>query len=602
MRSRQPYRLGRRQWMMGTFAALGAAGCHSPLVNFRSQSPEPDQPEVFQEPESLARLVREFASPSGLNLVNVESVALCLDLDGTGSDPPRSAHRDALVDEMETHEAYDPAEILARDDTSLVMLRALLPPGVHKDDRVDVEVTLPRGSKTTSLRGGWLMLSRMREHLYVPGSMRTGNVAALAQGPVLVDGVFIDDDSQELETRGRVLGGARVMNSRSFGLVMKEDHASGAKSALLATAINARFNQHKSGAREGVASPKNKQFIELLLPPRYKNNAGRYLRVVRNIAVGESPIALGERLQILEKMLMDPAFTEVAALRLEAIGDDAIPFLRKGLSSTEARVRFAAAEALAYMDDADAAPILGNAAEHERAWRWRALTALAAMDHVAALDALTHLLSVSSSEARYGAFVAMRVRNPRDTFVAGEVFNESFAFHRLEAGGEPMIHFSTRRRAELVLLGGEQTLEPPAFLFAGKHILIKGMPNGRLRVTRMAATESDDRVIMVEPEVSRLVRAITDLGGGYAEVYQALRDAKQNGYLSSKFVVDATPQAGRIRQEASPSNEPDGAVPDLFADGLTSSRRQSSSDLEEINPVDEEPTPQKGFLRRWKGE
>ena len=46
---------------------------------------------------------------------------------------------------------------------SLVVVRGYLPPGVQKGDRIDVEVVVPPKSKTTSLRGGYLLHSRLRE-------------------------------------------------------------------------------------------------------------------------------------------------------------------------------------------------------------------------------------------------------------------------------------------------------------------------------------------------------------------------------------------------------------------------------------------------------
>ena len=41
-------------------------------------------------------------------------------------------------------------------DCSLVLVSAMIPAGSHKGDPIDVEVTLPEGSRTTSLRGGYL--------------------------------------------------------------------------------------------------------------------------------------------------------------------------------------------------------------------------------------------------------------------------------------------------------------------------------------------------------------------------------------------------------------------------------------------------------------
>src|SRR5207253_10201019 len=60
------------------------------------------------------------------------------------------------------------------------------------------------------------------------------------------------------------------------------------------------------------------------------------------------------------------------------------------------------------------------------AFRWHALTALATMTHVAALDGLSDLLHVPSVETRYGAFRAMRIRNPGDPMTRGETLDKKF--------------------------------------------------------------------------------------------------------------------------------------------------------------------------------
>jgi hypothetical protein len=48
-----------------------------------------------------------------------------------------------LVDEMQTRSVGSPNTLLASPTTSLVLVRAVLPPGVKKDDRIDVQNGMP---------------------------------------------------------------------------------------------------------------------------------------------------------------------------------------------------------------------------------------------------------------------------------------------------------------------------------------------------------------------------------------------------------------------------------------------------------------------------
>ena len=208
-------------------------------------------------------------------------------------------------------------------------------------------------------------------------------------------------------------------------------------------------------------------------------------------------------------------------------------------------MRFYAAEALAYLDREEAAAVLAWAASNVSAFRWHALTALAAMDHVAAYETLNELLHVTSAETRYGAFRALRTRNAADPLVRGESLGGGFAYHVISSDGPPMIHFSKVQRPEIVLFGQHQPLVPPAFLCAGKDIMVKGLEDGRLRLTRFTNGDKEDQQETCDANVDQLIRSIVRLGGGYAEVVQALQEARQGGYLDSKVVVNAIARPDR---------------------------------------------------------
>src|SRR5262249_42973358 len=158
--------------------------------------------------------------------------------------------------------------------------------------------------------------------------------------------------------------------------------------------------------------PKTGEYIDILIHPRYKDNVSRYMQVLRNIAINESPSSLQARLVFLEQQLGDPLTSASAAIRLEAIGDDqAKEVLAHGLASNHREVKFYSAEALAYLDETSAVPVLAEVARNEPALRVNALAALSAMDDANAYDALRSLLEVKSAETRYGAFRALWAMN-----------------------------------------------------------------------------------------------------------------------------------------------------------------------------------------------
>lgn len=574
--------LPRRLFLAQGLAALGVsslaiAGCATPL--FRGQSPEDEAP-LPTDDEDRLELVGDFTRPVGLNWHKVEAIALVTKLDNTGSDPPPSPQRQMLIGEMQSHKINAADKILALPTVSMVILRGWLPPGVNKGDTFDVEVRVPGRSETTSLRGGWVMQSRMRPMEVLNGMITTGSVDALAQGDVLVDAVFEDGNDRVLETRGRLLGGGISAMSRKLGLAIGRGDASIRISTLVGKAINQRFYSVDAGVKQGVAEPQRDNFIELAVTPRYKHNLARYLRVIRNLPLKETPVERVERLQVLERKLEEPTSSGLAAIQLEAIGNEAVPVLKKGLASSDAEVRFYAAEALAYLDQPEASKTLAEAARNESAFRWHALTALSTVTHVTALDALTELLHVPSVETRYGAFRALRTRNPDDPTTKGELLAKKFRYHLIATTGEPLVHITRTRMPEIVIFGHEQRVKPTSFLFAGKKIMVQSLQNGDLSVRRYAAG-SDTVEETCPAELDKLIRTVVKVGGGYAEVVQLLQGAKKAGCLEARLAVEAVPRPDRKYYRD------DDPLPEAPAEGES----QSSENGDDSSELSRNPAP-----------
>ncbi|HEY4761135.1 MAG TPA: flagellar basal body P-ring protein FlgI, partial [Thermoguttaceae bacterium] len=381
--------------------------------------------------EHQTRLVGDIAVPFGLYPVRVEAVGLVTGLHGTGSDPAPSPQRAALLEEMQTRGVNNPNSILASGDTSLVLIQGFLRPGIQKGDRFDVELRVPGQSETTSLRGGYLLETRLREMAVLDNQVREGNVLALAQGPVLVDPLAEAKSDKVSACRGRILGGGIASKSRSLGLVLKPGHQNVLNSSRVANAVNKRFHTFQNGIKAGVAKAKTDEYIELTVHPRYKDNIARYVQVVRSLAVSESATERMERVLSLEHQLFEPVSAAEAAVQLEALGTDGAPTLLKALQSKDPEVRFYAAEALAYLDRREAAEPLGEIAREQPAFRVFALTALSSMQDFEAYEQLRDMLSSSSAETRYGAFRALWTMNKKDALVAGENLGGQFYYHIL---------------------------------------------------------------------------------------------------------------------------------------------------------------------------
>ncbi len=613
----------RRQflWIASSTAAMSLGGCSWFNGTMRSQSPDEPVAEEIHSP----RLVGDMAVPTGMHTVRIDAVGLVTGLHGTGSDPSPSPQRAALLEEMQRRGVTNPNNILASGDTSLVLVQAWLRPGIQTGDRFDIEVRIPSQSETTSLRGGYLLETRLSESAVLEARLHRGTTLAKAQGPVMVDPTADPKKDHIAACRGRILGGGIAMKSRDLGLVITPEHKSVMNSSKVANAVNKRFNTFSNGHKEGVAKAKTDELIELKVHPRYKDNITRYMQVVRAVSISETAPERMQRISSLEGELLNPETAADAAVQLEAVGAEGIDILLKGVKAKDPEVQFYAAETLAYLDRHEAAEPLGLIARDQPAFRVYALTALSAMQDFAAYEQLRDLLASPSAETRYGAFRALWAMNERDPLVKGEKPGGQFHYHVLDVAGPPMIHVTRSRLPEIVIFGQGQKLQTPLAVNAGNTIMVNSAGGNEISVSKYSVQEGDQKRI-VSTNVDDVIRAIIDLGGTYPDIVQALQEAKTSGSLASRFEVDALPEAGRsydrIAEEESgneteksvPDTEnsdekgkakPARPMPDLFAkrggSEISAEAAAAKAAEEEKNAEAEENKPKKGFFAKMFG-
>ncbi len=521
-----------------------------------------DEKEKEFETKVETPFVGDYASFAGLNYVVLQGVGLVVGLDGTGGDPPPSVYREALADDMRRRGIDDPETILRSRDTALVIIQALLPPTIRKGEAFDVDVRVPDGDNTTSLNGGWLLETELSEAAIVPGQgVMRGHILAKAKGSILITSGEGKTENTGLKVRGKILGGGTSKKDRDLRVQLRSDYRSVRQSKRIADKIGQRFFAYnKSNLREPLAKALTDQTIELKIYSRYKDNYPRYLQVIRNIAFRESQVARHVRMEKLKTQLLDPDTTETAALQLEAIGDEAIPILKTGLKHPDTLVKFNSAMALAYLGQAEAVPVLGEAAVNERAFRVYALAALSTIDAGEAHLLLRQLTnaqtdeagkSIDSAELRYGAFRALWTLDKRDPYLNGENMKdptadrEIFALHTLPTKGEPIIHLTQHRRSEIVLFGDDQEFKTPLAVRAGNHILVTAQPGkDKIVLSKYQAGQPDKRK-EVSPRVADVIRTAVEFGASYPDIAQMLLQAAKQQNLSGHIEIDALPQGGR---------------------------------------------------------
>ncbi|MDO4857523.1 MAG: flagellar basal body P-ring protein FlgI [Thermoguttaceae bacterium] len=530
--------------LIGLISTIGVfSGCK----NFNSGNNIPTDEEPKGKKITKAFFIGDTAVPEGTGPIEISSVSMAANLAGTGSDPPESTQRTMLLREMASRNVPHPAKVLADPSTSLVIVTGYLAPGVKKGDRFDVEVSLPPDSETTSLRGGYLMPAPMREILYSQG-IHEGNTKGSCSGPILVEPKTGTNRDKITQRRGMVLGGGVSKYTRPLGLRVTSDQVKPDKfmTMKIERAINTRFKTEMSGTGEKVAVAHNDKFLDLNIPPLYKENLPRFIEVVRCIPILETEAQRLDRMKTLEKRLLDPTTAKRAALELEAIGRSSIDTLKLGLESDDPNVQFHAAQALAYLDVNDGAKVLGKTALNDRVCRGHALLALQALDDLNAYEELRELMNAPTAETRYGAFDALHTMRPNDPLVAGEQLgNKTFTLCVIPTTGKPMLHVTKSIRAEIVLFGEDQKFKHPLLVEAANNVIVRSNSPDEIAVSRFEPDKPDQKRI-VSSNVAEVIRALSDVGATYPDVLEVLQAAIEQNALDTSFRIDARPSTGRV--------------------------------------------------------
>jgi len=554
-------------------------GCFGPFTRFQSAE-ESERDKDLEVP-----LVGDMASSVPIGMEQISGVGLVTGLDGTGHSPQGPA-RILLEKQLLKQKIERVKDALDSPNNALVMVSALVPPGHRKGEPLDVEVTLPPNSRTTSLRGGYLHDCPLREYKARNNETVAGNILAHAQGSLLV-GLGAPNSEIELR-RGQAWEGGVFLGERPFYLRMKKGDKSYRVTQAVANRLNNLFREdpHKRQplhdrlqSLDGVSEQLNQKFdpaavnrgevarainaetLAISVPYAYRLNPERYVRIAQLVPLQETPEQRPKYRQRLLKMLLDPQETLKAAWRLEALGQDSIASLKKGLQSGDPLVRFAAAESLTYLGNVAGVEELARLAERHQPLRHWSLLALANLDESVSRAKLAELLDRPDPELRSGAFVAFRLLDradprSRDERLGAELLNEGYWLHQVAPQSTPLVYMSLSKRAEIVLFGRNVALTPPVKILAGPEFTITAERlDKRCTVSRIGA-KGGVRHASSSLQVDDVLRTMAELGAQYPDVVEFLRKADERKCLNCPLRINNLPEPVPLETLAESGRDP----------------------------------------------
>jgi hypothetical protein len=485
------------------------------------------------------RTVGDVSTFSNAEPMPISGVGLVEGLDGTGGPAPTGGYRQMLESDLRKQRVPKVKEVLNSRDCTMVLVSGLVPLGARVGDPFDIEITLPPGSKATSLRGGYLRrcvlynydFARNLSPAYANSDATLrGHAVARAEGNLLVG--FGGDEASRTK-QARVWGGGTVRIDRPLHLILNSDQAY----ARVANNVIGRLNAAFQGTLPGgpgseTAAFRNRSTILLAVPPQYKHHPRHFLRVVRMIPLEDIPLKDGQKRMPyrarLQQDLLDPGRTVVASLRLEALGAESKATLRLGVEKeNHPLVRFCSAESLTYLGSPGGVEELARVVRQQPYLRAYALAALASLDESVSHDQLGDLLTTETDdETRYGAFRALRTLDPRDEAVRGVLLGGAFWVHRVAPKTKPLIHVSMSKRPEVVLFGDRQTLVPPFSLQTGEFAVTASRAEDvRCTISHFPLNDEGGSRTRCSLELADVLKVLAEQGASYAEVVELLHQA-----------------------------------------------------------------------------
>ena len=168
------------------------------------------------------------------------------------------------------------------------------------------------------------------------------------------------------------------------------------------------------------------------------------------------------------------------------------------------------------------------------------------MDGRESANVLSEFFNQSEIDLRYGAFKAIRQQNEDDPIVASDFLADEFYLNEIESTAEPVVHFSTRHRPEIVVFGSKASLTDD-FLYVESGLTVKAGGNGTISVTAYSPDFIKQERICSN-QVADFVRTLAELGYGFGSQLKILRQADLNDKLNAELAINAEPRLDLTRR------------------------------------------------------
>ncbi|MFM7924037.1 MAG: flagellar basal body P-ring protein FlgI, partial [Planctomycetaceae bacterium] len=175
--------------------------------------------------------------------------------------------------EMARRGVKEANKILSSPDTAMVVVIAYLPTMVRKGQKFDVRVVLPPDARAKSLKGGWLLETRLFEEHTVDNQVSLRPQEYAVAGGAVLTGLGVEDVRGERQAElmaGTIPGGAISKVDRDLRIMLLSDKRGIRNAQRVAEAVSARFHKYnKYGEKIACAEAQTDSLVNLQAHAQY---------------------------------------------------------------------------------------------------------------------------------------------------------------------------------------------------------------------------------------------------------------------------------------------------------------------------------------------
>jgi len=502
-----------------------------------SKPREPRLPKEVEVPPYLKDTVGEVARIAGREFIPVQAYGFVTGLDGTGTRVVPPGIRQEILNVMRRNKVQNPEELLASPDTAVVQVTGLLTPGIAKGEVFDLEVRAPPNTETTSLDGGFLLETDLRETVSMREVEARSEILALGRGSIFVSPFATDKKGDTADPRlGRILAGGKAVKTRQFRLALLSPSLRTVDQIV--RTVNARFPDAAKGTRDPGR-------VDLEVPAGYRDDKDHFLDLVGALYLRETAELRDRRVGLLMDTLQSEKDLDRVAIGLEAFGPTVFARLRPLADHPSQTVRFYVGRTLANLQEPQAVYILERIALDDRSeFEEAAVEALGKIRSGVGLGVLGRALDAANARVRLAAWRAMARQAP-ETFVVRR-FEDKFVLSAVATKAEPFVYVSRTLKPHIAVFG-DISVRPP-ILAETRRVTATALADAK-HLILMARRHGKDIHLSAPLDVKGLIEVLAsplaadpakDRGGldlGYGDVVGLLHEMAKKGALSGAIML-----------------------------------------------------------------